>query len=249
MRTLILSLFLTACTLMSYADGDTKFEGNLTINYTVTGKSSKTSKLLMTVKENKIALDPSIDPNMKTAPKVILNTTTGEINILADKDGQKVAIKFNADVLQSLGGVSNLVPTYGMDANDNSAKVTATQEFKTISGYKCQKYVLESATNKSEMWVATGIGFDLSKLLAGTNEQMNGLLGSGMVLEAAGKDLKSGETYTMKVDVEKKDISAVDVRPSGDYMVMDITQMIETMLKQNNPDAVKSMLKQAIPGM
>lgn len=249
MRTLILSLFLTACTLMSYAEDAVKFEGNLTINYTVTGKQAKTSKLLMTVKENKIALDPSIDPEMKTAPKIILNTTTGEINILSDKDGQKVAIKFNAESLKSLGGLSNLVPTYGMDANDASAKVVATDEHKTISGYKCRKYTLESDGNKSEMWVATGIGFNLSTLLAGTNEQMNGLLGSGMVLEASGKDLKSGETYTMNVTVDKKDIGAADVRPSGDYMVMDITQMIETMIKQNNPDAVKSMLKQAIPGM
>lgn len=224
------------------------FEGTMLVNYegTNNGKTTK-SKLGITVKASKVVIDPSVDPTNATAPKIIFNTTNGDIHVLADQDGRKVALKMNQQNIEALGGFSSMVNTYGLADGKTNATVTATDEYKTISGYKCRKHLVKSDDYNSEAWITNDLGFNLGSILKDAGDVKSDALKNGMILAGSGKSAKTGESYKMTVDVTKKDIPSDEVKVPTEFMVMDITAMITTMLQQNKPEEVKKMLQKMIP--
>src|SRR5690606_23769290 len=123
--------------------------------------------------------------------------------------------------------------------------VKSTGKTKTISGYECTQYEIEDDENKGTAWITKDLGVTLASLFGGskTGANANPALVTGMPLEAKGTNTKTGEKYSLNVVVEKSTVTDDVFKLPGDYMVMDISQMIDAMLKQQGPDAVKDMIQ------
>lgn len=242
MKVIIMSLIAGLLSLAAVAQST--FEGALTVNYEVAkdGKASK-SQLGLLVKASKVVIDPGKGSG---AEKIIINTTSGDIHVLTDQNGRKAALKLNQKNIAELGGLSTVVNTYGVTNDEGNAKVTATSEYKEIQGYKCRLYKIESDTYTTDAWITNELGFNLGSVFEGAGALSDDAFKDGMILAGSGKNKKTGESYKMSVDVDAKDIPADEVKVSTEYMVMDISAMIQTMLQQNNPEEVKKMLMKMV---
>lgn len=229
--------------LMTFA-GNT-FEGSLILNYSQGKEGSSSSKIKLTLKGDKVFIDPTVDPGMKTAPKMILNTATGDLYALTKNGEQKVAIKMNLKSLASIGGASALLPSKTLDVSNPTLKVKSTGKTKTISGYECTQYDIEDDENKGTAWITNDLGVTLASLFGNSTTGASAVpaLVNGMPLEAKGTNTKTGENYNLNVEVAKEAVDDAVFKLPGDYMVMDISQMIDAMLKQQGPDAVKDMIQ------
>lgn len=237
-------LFACLVSLGVWAGGnDNTFEGNLLLTTTHEGKTTP-SKLKLTVKGDNVLIDATA--TQKDAPLMMVNSKTGDVHILTDKDGQKVAIKLNTRVLNSVGGLGAISNTYGLDV-DGKAKgtVTETNETKTISGYKCRKYLVKDDEYESEFWITEELGLSLPSLLGNVSPENN--LPKGMILEGKGKKIKGDGTFSFKVEPTAQTVDATLFTIPKEYRVMDITFLIEQMLNSSTPEEVKKMLNQMVP--
>lgn len=218
------------------------FEGTLML--TATGSSKTPQKIKLTVKGNNVLIDAKA--SNKEAPLLILNSKTGDVHILSEKDSQKMAVRLNTKSLEPIGGISSIMNTYGLDV-DGKAKgtVTATTEVKKIAGYNCKKYLVKDDEYDSEFWITDEIGISLPALLGNLSPQSN--LPAGMILEGKGKKIQGEGSFAFKVEPTKEPVDAKLFTIPTAYKVMDITLLIEQMIKSSSPEEVKKMLDKMIP--
>ncbi|CAN5217228.1 hypothetical protein BH09BAC1_BH09BAC1_11970 [soil metagenome] len=242
MRFIILLISLTVSATL-WAQTSNTFEGNLLLTSTGGDKGAPT-KIKLTVKGVNVLIDAK--GSSKDAPVLWLNTRTGDVHILSEKDSQKVAVRLNTSSLKPLGGIGAILNTYGLDV-DGKAKgtVTATEEIKKIAGYNCKKYLVKDDEYESEFWITEELGMSLPALLGNLTPQNN--LPNGMILEGKGKKIKGDGTFSFKVEPTKAPVdSKLFVIPPG-FKVMDISSLIDQMIKSSSPEEVKKMLDRMIP--
>lgn len=220
------------------------FEGTLHLTAKNSSNKGAPEKIKLIVKGNNVIIDAT--ESNKTAPLLILNSKTGDVHILSDKDDQKIAVRLNTRSLEPIGGISAIINTYGLDV-DGKAKgtVTATEETKKIAGYDCTKYLVKDNEYESEFWITNALGISLPKLLGNVSPQNN--LPAGMILEGKGKKTAGDGSFAFKVEPTKEEIdSKLFVIPT-EYKVMDITMLITQMINSSSPEEVKKMLDKMIP--
>ncbi len=219
------------------------FEGTLMLTAKNSAKGVP-QKIKLTVKGNNVMIDAT--EGNKGAPILLLNSKTGDVHILSEKDGQKMAIRLNTRSLEPLGGISAIINPYGLDV-DGKAKgtVTATQETKKIAGYDCTKYLVKDEEYESEFWITNQLGMSLPQLLGTVSPQNN--LPAGMILEGKGKKVVGDGGFAFKVEPTKETIDAKLFSIPSEFKVMDITMLITQMIQSSSPEEVKKMLDKMIP--
>ncbi len=94
--------------------------------------------------------------------RVIMNFKEGKSTMLmTDKKGRKTGMVM--DLKNFDWAIKNAVDKNNKQLEDGDATLTATDEYKTIEGYKCRKYMYEDQNYKSDMWVSNSVGMDYMK--------------------------------------------------------------------------------------
>ncbi len=227
----------------AWAGGENTFEGNIVLT-TISGSKGTPNKVNLTVKGNNVLIDATA--SSKGAPILLVNSSTGDVHVLSEKDSQKIAVRFNTKSLQPLGGIGAIINTFGLDV-DGKAKgtVTETDETKKIAGYNCKKYLVKDGEYESEFWITQELGMSLPALLGNVAPQNN--LPQGMILEGKGKKTNGEGAFAFKVEPTKATVDSKLFAVPSTYKVMDITMLIDQMLKSGSPEEVKKMLDKMIP--
>jgi len=238
----ILCIVVLACVVFLFAfTGNNTFEGNLTLT---SGKSGAQSKTLLAVKNEQVAINPGLGPQM------VMNVQTGDFFSVVTQGGQKMAMKMNVGVLSSLkekpaflGDFSNY-----LGAAAKESQVTATQETKTISGFKCRKYVLKDEASTSTVWMTQDLPFSITSLLdlLKLSGGMDAAMRSAFPLEGSIKNNKTSEVSNFSVSVEKKTVDE-KLFALPEMPVLDMTPLVKQMIETNDPAKIKSMFDQFLP--
>jgi len=238
----MIAFVLTTTIGISGGNNDT-FEGVLLLTSSGGAKGAP-SKVKLTVKGDNVMIDAQA--SNKEAPILLLNSKTGDIHILSEKDSQQIAVRLNTQSLEPLGGIGAIINTYGLDVDGKAqGTVTATDETKKIEGYTCTKYLVKDEEYESEFWITEELGMSLPKLLGSLTPQNQ--LPNGMILEGKGKKIKGDGSFSFKVVPKQEPVDAkLFVIPPG-FKVMDITMLIDQMIKTSKPEEVRKMLDRMIP--
>ncbi|MBK6329907.1 MAG: DUF4412 domain-containing protein [Bacteroidetes bacterium] len=91
--------------------------------------------------------------------RMIMNFKAGTSTMLmTDRKGKKTGMTME---LKNYDWVAkNAVNKSNKMLEDGDATITPTDEYKTIEGYKCRKYLYEDQNYKSDMWVSNQVGMD-----------------------------------------------------------------------------------------
>jgi hypothetical protein len=155
-----------------------------------------------------------------------------------DGQGQKMAIKLNINSLKAAGGISSLLGSKS-NASGKQPVVKATTEKKVINGYNCTKYLVTDEDNTSELWVTKDITLNLSSLF-GTDAPE---LADGAVIKGNNKNTKTGETFSFDVKPTAQKVDDATFKIPAGYQQMDMTQVIDQMMKTQKPEDVQKMLQ------
>lgn len=91
--------------------------------------------------------------------RMIMNFKDGKSTMLmTDKKGKKTGMIMELKNFD--WAIKNEVEKSNKMMEDGDATFTATDEYKTIEGYKCRKYIYEDQNNKSDMWICNNVGID-----------------------------------------------------------------------------------------
>lgn len=234
----VFALLLCAITINAFAGEP--FEGKMVVTLKSTLKSkTSTQKFDLTVKNNHLLFDG----HDKDMPRVLLNNATGEINLLMDGQGQKMAIKLNLDAINKLGGIATFLGnSYGF--SEKSTTIKSTGKTKEINGIKCMEYIAKDASYSTTFWATKAIDLDFASVL-GIDSKFPELKDM-MVIQANGKNLKTGETFTIDVAPTAQKVDDQALRLPAGYQQMDMTQVVDQMMKQQKPEDIKKMLAQFI---
>lgn len=220
MKKLILS---AAFVMAAFTYVSAQFEGGYTM--TLSGdKMKEPIDMVINVKGNLSTLEM---PQMKSNGwvKSITNKTDQTMIMLMDNKGNKTAMKQK---------VKDPVEMINKNSKEE-AKVTKTGETKTIEGYKCEKWIVETSEAKSEMWVTNELGItmvDMLGFMSGRNaaayaknfpkgiEKMEGIS-----LETNVTQTKNGEKSKIVIhDIKKQKVDDAIFSTEG-YQMMDMPEM------------------------
>ncbi len=228
--------------LNSFAEGNT-FEGNLTLtsdkNGTVAGKN------VLAVKNDLVAIDPGVGQQM------VLNVKTGDFFTVVNQGGQKMVAKLNVSVLSNLSEMPSFLGPFSnhLGGKSDESEVKATDEVKTISGYKCKKYIVKDAETVSTIWAAQDFPFSLAPLmdLLKATGSTNPALKASFPMQASVKSTKTNDVTGFSVAVEKKALDDKLFTLPADLLVMDMTPLVQQMLQTNDPAQITKVLNSLIP--
>lgn len=244
MKTLFFFLAITTAIVNCAWAGNTEntFEGNMLL--TASNAKGTPSKITLTIKGDLVLIDARA--SAAGAPVLLLNSKTGDVHVLAERDSQKIAVRFNTKSLQAFGGIGAVINSYGLDMDGKTkGTVTPTSETKKIAGYNCKKYLVKDAEYESEFWITSELGLSLPALLGNVTPDNN--LPAGMILEGKGKKINGEGAFSFKIEPTKASVDAKQVMVPSSYKVMDVTMLIDQMIKSSSPEQVKKMLDQMIP--
>ena len=225
------------CCSFSTVNAGTPFEGSMAVTFSSGGKAQEVQKFELTTKNNQVL----VDAKMKDVPRVLLNNATGALNLIMDGQGQKMAIKLNLASINKIGGLSTLMgKSYGF--SEKSTTIKATTETKEINGVKCVKYTAKDASYSTTFWVTKDVDFDFVGILGIADKFPE--LKEMMLIKASGKNLKTGETFSIDVKPTAKKVDEGIFKVPAGYQVMDMSSVIEQMMKTQKPEEIKKMLLQ-----
>ena len=94
--------------------------------------------------------------------KTIMNFKEGKSTILmTDKKGKKTGMQMELKNFD--WAIKNSLEKNNKMLEDGDITIKPTDEYKTIEGYKCRKYLYEDLNNTADMWICNSIGFDYLK--------------------------------------------------------------------------------------
>lgn len=105
----------------------------------------------------------------------------------------------------------------GQSADKPAAKVTKTGRTKTILGYKCEEYLIESDNKKTEVWVTQETGIDVSNTFGNMMKTSMGQVPSeafsegGMLMEMTGYDAAGKAEVKMQITALSKEAKTVNI--------------------------------------
>ncbi len=245
MKTAIILTFSALFYIPSVFAGNT-FEGNMIITTENGGKAA--GKMTLAVKNDLIAINPG------SGPQSILNVSTGDFLTVINQGGQKMVMKMNIALLGDLGELPSFMGPFagyigktGKEAG--TSEVEVANETKVVNGFKCKKYTIKDKDAITTIWATQDVPFSLANLfdlLKAPNGQHQGLK-SSFPVQASVKDLKTNEVSNYDIKVEKKSLEANLFEVPKEYMVMDMTPLIQQMFQSGDPAQIKSILDQFLP--
>lgn len=202
------------------------FVGSFTMHFTELkkGKPAKNSPMKVTYyfNKNQVAFVPDAVKGDQTT--MIYNLENKMVTTLVDSKGEKTGMRMK-------------MPNINIEAKTGDASsysLTPTDERKTIDGYACRKYLMETDEYTGHTWVTEEADINYAKLFSFLNTGQK----NNKVSPAALKDLKgfAMETYTKSkrgdVEVEMKvtDLTVgkvnEDVFDTSDYNITDMTSLM-----------------------
>ncbi|NQU87086.1 MAG: DUF4412 domain-containing protein [Mariniphaga sp.] len=142
--------------------------------------------------------------------------------ILSEDDGEKKGVVTGIDMAQ-LGAYAQENIDEDQDNEVFSSKAKSTGRTKKILGYKCEEYVYEDESAKSNVWVTKDKMLKTHNLYSSFNMNagfLNGFSG-GFIMEAESTDKATNEKSIMKITeinekISKKiDLSAYEIMNLG----------------------------------
>lgn len=189
------------------------------------GKPTKNGAVKVTYYLNgdQIAFKPELDGQESTV--MIFDGPSKTMITLVDKDGEKTGMKMK-------------MPKVMLD-NDKKEddkldfKITPTNEAKTILGYDCKKYLMESTDFSGHAWVTEEVDLELEKALTFMDVQKKSNSNvpnfgdiKGFPLETITKSKKKDESYEMKVTDLKLGTVDESVFNTSGYNITDLSNFM-----------------------
>lgn len=189
------------------------------------GKPSKNGTMRMTYYLNgeHIAIRPELEDEQETV--MIYNIDNRIITTLIDQKGKKTGMKMKMPKM-------NIKSDDSEDVDDFDFSFTPTNETKTIQGYACKKYLIESSDHAGYAWITEEVDIDFAKMFSFLNKKKDnskmmkfGDL-KGFAMESYSKSKKKDEEYEMKI-VDLK-VGEVDesIFDTSDYEITDMTNLL-----------------------
>lgn len=204
-------------------EGD--FTGSFTMSITEIkkGKPTKNSpvKIDYYFKDDQVAFVPEAHKGQKTM--MIYDFKDRMVTTLMDKDGEKTGMKIKMPKIK-----------INDKFDDQEYTIKATDEKKTIEGFACRKYLIESEENAGYAWITEDAKIDYEKIANYLNLDQKKLKISGPTLqdlkgfamEIYTKSKKKEEAYEMKVTNLSIGKLSNDVFDISEYAVTDMSSLM-----------------------
>lgn len=170
---------------------------------------------------DQIAIKPNTDEAQQTI--MIFDANTKTMTTLMNKDGEKTGMKMKMPK----------VKVNSKEVDDMDFNVTATNETKTILGYDCKKYLIESEEFSGHAWVTDEVDLNLERAFTFLDVQKNSKNNvpkfrdiDGFPLETSTKNKKKDESYTMKVTDLKLGTIDETVFNTAGYTITDLSSFM-----------------------
>lgn len=218
------------------------FEGVITMS----GNQETGINASFTVKGDKVLMEAQTGEGQRPV-RMISEKESGDMIILTEKSGKKIAVKMNMMAIQqSMPGAMK------KQKDDNGATLKVTNETKTIDGYKCTKVIGENDESNYEAWVTKDLEFSLFDLFpmmkdardySSETDVIEKMFENGFIMEMTEKKKKDGKVSTMKTSVDEKKVDASIFNITEDeYDVFDMTDMAKLMQEaQKNPERMQQL--------
>lgn len=187
------------------------------------GKPTKNDAMRMTYYLNgeEIAIKPEMDDKQETV--MIYNTESQTITTLIDQKGEKSGMKMKMPKMKM----------NSEDMDDIDFTVTPTDETKTIQGYECKKYLIESSDYTGHAWITEEVDINFQRIFSFLNNKKKGnskmpKFGNmdGFAMETYSKNKKKDEEYLMKiVDLKVGEVDESIFDTSG-YAITDMSNLM-----------------------
>lgn len=213
------------------------FEGKLTLSGKSSGSGEYTFPLL--IKGNKMLYQAG------EKLKILIDSESGDMHLVTDNQGNKMAIKLNLKYLESAGGLKAFMGSSApfdistVDRMDDEGTLTKTGESQKINGYSCKKYLVDDEEWTGEIWFCENTPYDFSSLYNVLDiESVSGFPVTGSL-----KNKKDGSTQDFNMNFEKMSLSADQFTVDSNIQIIDISMM----LQNQDPKQVEEMIKQMLP--
>src|SRR6185436_8204291 len=159
---------LITSTAFAYAQN---FEGSY-LMHIENAQKKHTADMQISIKGDKSSMEMMTAPNAGKV-RTIFDKKEQTMTILTEKDGgNKMAmVRKMPDANETMG-----------NKEGKEAKITVTNETKTIEGYNCKKVIAESYESTTEMWVTDDLGLTYADMFSMMNRGRGPAsnMGSGM---------------------------------------------------------------------
>lgn len=234
-----LFIFTTLISIAFSSFSQNAFEGKLTMSGKNTGKNAGEYSFPLFIQGNKLMIQAA--ENMR----VIVNSENGDMNLVTENQGNKMAIKLNLKYLESAGGVqafmgnSSPVDMNTIERMDKAGTLTKTSESKTVNGLKATKHLVNDEEWSGEIWMTESAPYDFSSLYGVLDiNSFTGFPVSGNL-----KSKKDGSTQQFNMLFEKQSLNPALFEVGDNVQVIDVSMM----LQNQDPKQVEQMIKQMLP--
>lgn len=187
------------------------------------GKPTKNDAMRMTyhINGNEIAIKPEMDEKQETL--MIYNSENQTITTLIDQKGEKSGMKMKMPKMNMASE----------DSEDLDFTITPTNETKTIHGYECKKYLIESSDYTGHAWITEEVDISFEKMFSFLNNKKKGnskmpKFGNldGFAMETYSKSKKKDEEYIMKIlDIKVGEVDE-SIFDTSDYAITDMSNLM-----------------------
>lgn len=191
-----------------------KFEGTVTMNNSLYG-GMVTSFYIQGDRAAMVSQDKSIESGSRT----VIDRVTGDYHVISEMQ----VVKYNLSDPQFAA----------LPGQNAKAEVTATGEFKTIDGYKCEKVLVNQGGSSAELWVAADLAnLDIASFMVPRSLRREGrflhVAGvTGFPLEINGTDDRSGQPFTIKNTVRAGKVDSEKLTIPAGATVIEMTSLVK----------------------
>lgn len=232
---LFISLFCFAFTSIA---GES-FEGKLTMSGKNTGKNAGEYNFPLFIQGSKMMIQAAA--NMK----VIVDSESGDMSLLTENNGSKMAIKLNLKYLKSAGGIKTFMGSSApFDVNtiermDKAGTLTKTSESKTINGLKAVKHLVDDEEWTGEIWMTESAPYDFSSMY----KILDIHTFTGFPVSGSLKSKEGDATQEFNLAFEKQTLDPTLFSIGEGVQIIDVSMM----LQNQDPAQVEQMIKQMLP--
>jgi uncharacterized protein DUF4412 len=203
------------------------FEGSYLVHIENTQKKN-TADMQITMKGDKSCME------------MISAQNAGKFKTIFDKKEQTMTILTEKDGANKMAMVRKMPDANELKDKEKSgkeAKITVTNETKTIEGYNCKKVIAESDESTTEMWVTDELGLTYSDMfgmmhrgrgpasgMAMNMQNYKDVKGVPLEMHTRNKNKTDEDTTILVKNIKKGNVDASVFDISG-YQVMDMSKM------------------------
>ena len=219
-----------------------QFEGTITMNSSVAADFNA----VFTVKGDQVLMETEADGK---SIRMISEKESGDVIILTESEGKKIAVKLNPTAMQQGG-----MPGMQKQKVEKADNTRLTNERKKINGYDCVKVVGEDEASNYEAWITNDLNFsifDLFPMLKDTRDYsaetdiVEAIFEKGFILEMTETKKKTDEVSKMTATINEQKVNASLFNISEEeYQVFDLTDMAKLMQEAStDPEKMQQLQK------